>query len=221
MIYFSSDQHFFHKNILQHCPWRPYSNVQQMNEALIYNWNKRVKKGDTVYVLGDFSFGGREATKEVLSRLNGDKILVKGNHDKNASWMLDVGFKEVHENIFLYTGDPKSGATVRLFLSHFPYRPSFWRWLKNRLFGGYWDTRYMHKRMVNDGEWLLHGHTHSRNQGWGKQIHIGVDAWNMSPVSQNEVLALIANRKKQLGFFYRIAPKLKFWVRYKGRKSEQ
>ena len=53
-IYFTADTHFNHENILDYCR-RPYNNIQEMNEALVENWNKTVKKEDTVYHLGDFS----------------------------------------------------------------------------------------------------------------------------------------------------------------------
>lgn len=50
-----------------------------MNEVIIKNWNEVVKKDDMVYVLGDFSFCSREMVKELVSKLNGRKILVAGN----------------------------------------------------------------------------------------------------------------------------------------------
>ena len=54
MIWFTSDLHFNHLNILKYEPKsRPFENVAEMNEALIKNWNDRVKPEDTVFVLGD------------------------------------------------------------------------------------------------------------------------------------------------------------------------
>ena len=61
MIYFSSDHHFNHKRILEHCrDTRPYSNIEEMNLTYIANWNSIVKPSDTVYYLGDFVMGGVE-----------------------------------------------------------------------------------------------------------------------------------------------------------------
>jgi len=170
-----------------------------MNEEMIRRWNARVHKRDTVYVIGDFSFGGKEATKAVLQRLNGKKILIKGNHDKPAHWMIEAGFDEVHENIYINLGDKQNGTDVRVYLSHFPYRPTFIAWLKHKLTGGYWDTRYIHKRMVDDGGWLIHGHTHSRKRIRGRQIHVGVDAWDYNPVPHTTILKMIQDTKPRKG----------------------
>ena len=88
MIWFTSDLHFFHNNVIRNSG-RPFKNLDEMHEVLIANWNSRVKKKEIIYVLGDFSFGGKEKTRAILKRLSGYKILVKGNHDKDAAWMLD------------------------------------------------------------------------------------------------------------------------------------
>ena len=83
-IYVTSDTHFNHKNIIEYCN-RPYSSVEEMNKAIIDNWNSVVKDEDTVYVLGDFCLGGKEAIKELCSQLKGHKILIKGNHDHGTN----------------------------------------------------------------------------------------------------------------------------------------
>src|SRR5690348_12522526 len=83
MIYFSSDFHFFHSKIREYMPKRPGNTVEEMNEILIKNWNETVTKNDTVYILGDFSFGKPEPTYNIIRRLNGGtKILILGNHDR-------------------------------------------------------------------------------------------------------------------------------------------
>ncbi len=188
MIWFTSDNHFYHKKILHFCPKRA-SSVSEMNEMMIKNWNDRVGKRDTVYVIGDFAFAGKELTKQVLKRLKGRKILIKGNHDRSAKWMLEAGFDEVHENIFIYLNDGET--RYKIFLSHFPYQPTPWMWLKHKIFGGYWDTRYMHKRIMDQGEWLLHGHTHGRKKRKGRMIHVGVDAWDMKPIPHTTIIRMI------------------------------
>lgn len=84
MIYYVSDLHLGHTNVINMCD-RPYSDVEQMNEDLINKWNNRVKKNDTVYFLGDFSMKlSNEKALEYLKRLNGIKYFIKGNHDKNS-----------------------------------------------------------------------------------------------------------------------------------------
>lgn len=79
-IYVTSDLHFGHKNIIKF-ENRPYKDVEEMTEGLINNWNSVVTANDLVYILGDFSFMGKRKTEEVLKRLRGKKILIKGNHD--------------------------------------------------------------------------------------------------------------------------------------------
>lgn len=102
MIFFTADLHFNHKNIIQYSN-RPYSSVQQMEEEIIKNWNKTVSHNDTVYVLGDFCFGwNSNKIKEVLSKLNGIKHLIVGNHDKvnphklSNEWASIDNYKEIN-----------------------------------------------------------------------------------------------------------------------------
>jgi calcineurin-like phosphoesterase family protein len=91
MRYFlTSDPHFGHANIIRYC-MRPFSDCEKMDEALIKNWNQRVKPEDSVFILGDFCFKNKQGieigaslTKNAnyyLQKLNGEKILIKGNHD--------------------------------------------------------------------------------------------------------------------------------------------
>ena len=63
MIYFTSDLHFGHLNIIKYCN-RPFLSVEEMDNALIDNWNRRVNKNDTVYILGDFMKNGDYKTKK-------------------------------------------------------------------------------------------------------------------------------------------------------------
>lgn len=106
-IFFTSDLHFWHKQILNFQPQRNhFSSVEEMNETIIENFNKVITKHSTVYLLGDISFGNESATESVLKRLNGNKILIYGNHDsiikKKASLQKYFGschdYKEVKHN---------------------------------------------------------------------------------------------------------------------------
>lgn len=81
MNYYIADTHFFHANIIK-LNNRPFKNVIEMNETLISNWNRRVKENDTIYILGDFAYKTYENNVlYLLDRLNGNKILITGNHD--------------------------------------------------------------------------------------------------------------------------------------------
>jgi calcineurin-like phosphoesterase family protein len=79
MIFFTSDTHFGHKNIIKFSN-RPFYSIEEMDEVLIQNWNNVVGKNDTIYHLGDFCFGN---SKKYLKRLNGNIIRIKGSHDRD------------------------------------------------------------------------------------------------------------------------------------------
>lgn len=100
--WFISDTHFGHTNIIPYCD-RPFVSVEQMNRYMIQQWNAVVKKNDTVYHLGDFSLGlSPEEVKDIVSQLNGNIRLVKGNHDTwNNEKYRNLGFKEVYDKPIL------------------------------------------------------------------------------------------------------------------------
>lgn len=100
--FFIADTHFGEDNIRRYED-RPFDTVGEMDEALIANWNNTVGEHDEVYVLGDFGADGRE--EEVLSRLNGTKYLLKGNHDvRSNDYYRSAGFAEVYDMPVLYKG---------------------------------------------------------------------------------------------------------------------
>lgn len=120
----TSDLHFSHKNIIAYCQ-RPFADVKEMNEVIIKNWNEVVKKDDMVYVLGDFSFCSREMVKELVSKLNGRKILVGGNHDNfSPKFYLEAGFEMVTKSPIIVDGDfilshqPLAGDLGKFFNIH-------------------------------------------------------------------------------------------------------
>lgn len=79
-VWFTSDTHFWHENIIRFCN-RPFSSIQEMNEELIRRWNETVPEEGVVFHLGDFAFGGAKEWNEVMFRLNGKIYLILGNHD--------------------------------------------------------------------------------------------------------------------------------------------
>lgn len=81
MLFFTSDLHFSHEKIIQHTH-RPFKNAEEMNAALIENWNRIVTPDDEVYILGDFTMKGAAAASQILCSLKGKKHLIKGNHDR-------------------------------------------------------------------------------------------------------------------------------------------
>lgn len=101
-IFFTSDLHFSHKNVIKHCPERANAGSFDINDIeahdkwLIDKWNKTVGKKDTIYIIGDFSFANREDTIKILSKLHGDKHLILGNHDKSSEHLLNY-FKTISQ----------------------------------------------------------------------------------------------------------------------------
>ena len=84
--FYIADTHFGHKNIIRYDN-RPFNSVHEMDNELIENWNSVVSNDDIVYILGDISWYDDSKTANIFSRLNGHKILIKGNHDKISSYL--------------------------------------------------------------------------------------------------------------------------------------
>lgn len=140
MNYYISDTHFFHANAIKFDS-RPFSSVEEMNSKIVASWNWRVNPADTVYFLGDFSFGKNPETIELLESLNGHKILIKGNHD--SKYLKDIQFTNRWEGIYDYLDvkDEIEGHPVCLHLCHYPIIP-----FKNRL---------------RENNFMFFGHVHS------------------------------------------------------------
>jgi len=92
-IYFTSDWHLNHFNIIKYTG-RPFKTLDEMNNTIISNFNKRVKKEDMVFFVGDFIFrsgsgrgeGEKDKPQYFINQLNCKNIIfIQGNHDKNNS----------------------------------------------------------------------------------------------------------------------------------------
>ena len=109
--FFFSDPHFGHYNIIEYAG-RPFRTTDEMDAAMIENWNRVVGAGDRVFLLGDVSFYPLEKTREILHRLNGKITLILGNHDRR-SLMRQTGrfamispYPILFENFFLLSHEP-------------------------------------------------------------------------------------------------------------------
>lgn len=178
MLYFTADTHFSHDNIRKYCI-RPFLSVEEMDETLLANINKKISKDDTFYVLGDFCFRGK-SPKYYLDRIIcKNVILIIGNHDSKKQQDLDC-FSEVHNYLELDVQvkgcDPKYGKKIILF--HYPIQE--------------WN-------MWHRGSWHLNGHTHANNL-WSHNnpnqyiLDVGVDAHNYEPLSLNEVATIMEKK---------------------------
>lgn len=189
MIWFSSDQHFYHTNVIRYCG-RPFSSVEEMNEEMIKRWNEVVKKSDFVFHLGDFSLAARPV-ELFAPRLNGHKRLIPGNHDHchpaHYGKREERGkrMREFYTNHGLSLSpdgliSKMTIASQEVILSHMPYRNI-----------EYEEERYPKFRPIDDGKFLLHGHVHEKWTINKKMINVGCDVWNFYPVSLEQIEELI------------------------------
>jgi len=172
-IFFTSDTHFGHANIITYSN-RPFSSVEDMNEKLIENWNKRVSIDSVVYHLGDFAMGPRQNIY-LRQKLNGKITLIKGNHDRSTAAMLQAGFDKVYKNLTIEVDGYK------LYLAHIPAHipdPSSRKYESSLIQAPpvYYD-------------YYLCGHVHTQWKRIGKTINVGVDVSDFVPLTLSELLA--------------------------------
>lgn len=179
--WFTSDIHFFHANIIKYCN-RPFSSVEEMNEALIQRWNELIGPNDTVYSLGDFAMGKIGHIKEVLSRLNGNLYMITGNHDQE---IIKHGVSLISERLVKEITPYKEISVNGQFICLFHYGARVW----NR---------------SHRGSWLLYGHSHNSLPPFGKSVDVGVDSTPIlgyapyRPFSFHEIKAFMD--KQEIGF---------------------
>lgn len=126
-----ADTHFGHKNIL-HYDNRPFTTVEEMNSEMENRWNMAVEPADTVYILGDFCYKGDWL--DILMKLRGHKVLIRGNHDpKNLNDQVAKYLSTVAD----YMEIKDAGRDV--VLSHYPI-PCF----KNHFYGAYHLYGHVH-----------------------------------------------------------------------------
>ena len=113
MNYYIADWHYDHTNILNFDN-RPFKTCEEMNRELIRRWNAVVKPGDSVYVLGDMFWCKGDDAVSVLKQLNGNKYLIKGNHDRCHDSQFVRSFASIKD----YMEIEDNGRKV--VLSHYP-----------------------------------------------------------------------------------------------------
>lgn len=198
MIFFTSDQHYWHANVIKYCD-RPFASVEEMNEMMVIAYNMTVKPEDQVIHLGDFSMAFR-AVETFPQRLLGDKILVPGNHDfchsfhkksqteeNHLKWIgkyQEHGFKVLEEQAVVHFDGL---GTVNL--CHHPYSDG------SGTDEGDHTDKYAAWRPVDDGKILLCGHVHEkwktkRSPKGTLMINVGVDQWGFAPVSLERIIEL-------------------------------
>jgi calcineurin-like phosphoesterase family protein len=169
-IWFTSDTHLSHRNIIQYCN-RPDQTVLDMDKRIINNWNKVVRKDDIIYHLGDFSFCNKKnEVEELLRQLNGQKHLIVGNHDRDE------------------TQKAKGWGTVS------PLKMIKIKYKDKKGIDRYQDITLCHYAMKvwknsGRGSWQLYGHSHGTlpDDPNSFQMDVGVDSNNFTPISFQQV----------------------------------
>jgi calcineurin-like phosphoesterase family protein len=159
--WFISDTHFSHSNIIKYTG-RPFETVEEMNRCLINNWNDWIGKDDQVFFLGDFGLGDIDHLQSICSQLNGNKICIRGNHDKKTTWMMRVGFQIVLEAAFI-----KIGKHI-VELVHIPSNPA-----------------PSHFQLHG------HVHEKRPGKIISNQLNLCVEVWDYEPVAEKTLLSLL------------------------------
>lgn len=156
-IFFIGCPHWGHSNILLYEP-RPYKNIEEMDQILINNWNSVIKTGDTVFILGDLVFCNKEKASDIISSLNGHKILILGNHDRGHSinWFIDIGINNVYKYPIIYK--------------------KFWMLSHEPLYVN------DHMPYVN-----IHSHLHSKKMDSKQYFNVSAECINYTPIDFEDI----------------------------------
>jgi calcineurin-like phosphoesterase family protein len=184
-IFFISDLHIGHKNVLKF-DGRPFADVDEMHIEMIKRWNEVVDDDDIVYYLGDLAFARDELTKWFIYSLKGKINFILGNHDK----MKDIIKFGRWENIHEYgteinvkdedtIGSRGSNGYQRIIMSHYPILS--------------WNKSHY-------GSWHLHGHCHGSliksNQDYYKRkvMDVGCNVIDYTPISYEKVKGIMVKK---------------------------
>lgn len=166
MHFFTSDEHFGHKNIIRYCN-RPFQTVEEMDETIISNFNSVVSKGDITIHAGDFTLIGQKLNvyKKYADRLNGNHVFLKGSHDY---WIPRKGSIQIWEKNFTI-----NQQQYYFVVCHYAMKT----WARS------------HFNSIQ-----LYGHSHGALPPVGKQHDIGVDNNNFFPLSENQIVEIMKSR---------------------------
>ena len=175
-IYFTSDTHFGHSNIIRYCH-RPFKDVNEMDESIIQNINDVVKENDILYHLGDFCFTKHNYSrvKEYRDQINCRNVhLMLGNHDVKSYVMSHFASTTDYLKIKI--------NTQKIILCHYPF--------------AVWDSSH-------HGSFNLAGHSHGTFKpslpneiSNGLCLDVGVDVHNFKPISIDQVISTMEEKKK-------------------------
>ena len=174
----TSDLHLNHNNILSLEAYNLRKNglgyidtIDKYNDMIIQRINSVVSPNDTLYILGDAVFGGTDVITSLLSRINGYKILIRGNHDRYGSTMAKkMGFDEAYDHpIYLPEGCGK------VILSHYPLKEAF-------------NNPYI--------VYNIHGHLHNSKLNLPNYLNVNIAMNKYYPIKLDTLISRIASGGK-------------------------
>ena len=181
MIYFASDLHFCHdKDFVWQA--RGFESIDEMNAEIIRRWNERVYPDDDVYVLGDLTLGDVEEGLRLIAKLNGYLHIMRGNHDTDKKVER---YLELPNVVSVQHADVLKYKKAIFWLSHYP-----------TVTANYDDDKPWAQHLV-----CLFGHTHQEQPFYDNNpymYNVGMDAHNCTPISIEEIMNDIRNKKQQL-----------------------
>lgn len=175
-VFITSDHHFGHENIIKFTD-RPYSSVEQMDAELIENWNRYIKKDDTVFHLGDFTLGEMDSASKYFSQLNGKIFILAQPWHHDRRWLpKDLRTIIPYTNctvqfcppmVMLEVSNMVLGSRpLPITLCHYPLAE--------------WDRKHY-------GAWHLHGHSHGKYKTDDFAVDVGVEHMNYYPIRLDNV----------------------------------
>ena len=176
-IFFTSDTHFGHSKIIDYCK-RPFSSIEEHDKTLIQNWNNVVGQDDTVFHLGDFAYGNSQFVSNIIKQLNGNIILIKGNHD----------LRNMNPTLYNMFSDAVYQARILIdkqtvYLNHFPFL-CFEHGDINLYKDNYSIQLFGH---VHSGSLTSSEDVNRLNILFPTQYDVGVDNNNFTPISWIDV----------------------------------
>jgi calcineurin-like phosphoesterase family protein len=181
MIYYISDIHFDDQKVFDKC-LRPFENLKQYEQEIIKKWNSKVKNSDEIYILGDIAVNNAKKAIEIISKLNGNKHLIIGNHDMNFFEMYNSSkiFKSIE---FIELINDKGRKVC---LCHYPLMD----WME-----------------FNSGGYHVYGHIHNKTKSTDYAYYqikeyfkdklafnASVDVIGYEPVTLDQMIKLKENR---------------------------
>ena len=142
MRYYIADNHFFHAVMNDKMDCRGFESGEAMNEYMISQWNKKVRKNDEVVILGDFSIGKAPETNAVLKRLNGQLYMIIGNHDR----FLGHADCDTARFVWIKPYEEMQDNKRKVVLSHYPIMC--------------YNGQYRLDEYGNPKVYMLYGHVH-------------------------------------------------------------